>query len=152
MSGELTLSLIVGGLTVLTSWFVSRNKSKTDSFKSLIEANESFRVEVKGDLDQSKKDLSAAREVVETLRGEVSSLREKLNTALVEIAKLGSEASNCHAEKEKLTTIIADKDREILLLKETISVFENREILLKQNSLHMDRELKSLRDEFPSPI
>jgi chromosome segregation ATPase len=78
-TGIVSLVSIAG--TALVAYFVARRKDKTDSFESIIQANEKFRDEVRCDLNTCKSELERYKSLVDKLETDINQYEDQ-NLAL----------------------------------------------------------------------
>jgi len=81
MSPELITALTTTAtalITAISTWWLSKPKDKNDYFKTLLEANEKFREEVREDLKSAKAEIEKYKEKIEELDASISSYCDKL--------------------------------------------------------------------------
>ena len=115
--------------SLLTSYFSyrkSRKKGVDDSFTSIIQANESFRMEI-------KKDLQIAKAEAENLRETLSQIEQKYRIALEQVSDLQ------HS--------VAEHQEKVIYLKESINKYKNEIAILTSVIDDYKTQLRKLGEE-----
>jgi len=74
-------------VTAIFTYLAMRKKNNTDSFKALIDANETFRNEIRKDLETVKCEKDEYKKLVESLQKKISDYEIQIAALRVEIAQ-----------------------------------------------------------------
>lgn len=95
---DTSTTVIIGALSViatnLLTFFGTRKKNNTDAFESLVEANEKFRNEIRGDLIASKKEAQMYKDLVNELKEKINEYESQiieLKTSILEYKEIRSD-------------------------------------------------------------
>lgn len=114
------VGLVSAIVSLSVSYFIAKRKSKTDSFESIIQANEKFRDEVRKDLNICKKELDASKEELESYKDTVQKLEKEIVNSQNDSIKLKFEILEYKQKILDLTNKISEYEKTIFELKEKL--------------------------------
>lgn len=143
-----TILTALGGVgAAVGSYFIARFKSRTDSFKSIIDANESFRAEIREDLLRAKNELAASTTQMDGLQKEIVTLRNTLTDSNSQIDQLKAALEKARIEREELIKRLVNYEIEVTRLRTVSTQYETELVAMRKSNQELVVKIHDLQSE-----